>query len=139
MTAAHSDRTARTSQPEALWRRPDPGAFSSARLTRFQEWAARHHGAPEPDPSDPVASYAALHRWSTEHLTTFWGAFAEWSGVRFSTPYETVLADAAMPGADWFPGATLNYAEHALRPAEDPGAPPGRRCCTSTKHTSPLR
>ncbi|MGP3991233.1 acetoacetate--CoA ligase [Streptomyces sp. 3N207] len=125
MTAAHSDRTPRTSQvsqpsqPEALWR-PDPGDFPSARLTRFQDWAARHHGAPAPDPADPVASYAALHRWSTEHLATFWGAFAEWSGVRFSTPYETVLADARMPGARWFLGATLNYAEHALRPAEDP-------------------
>ncbi len=42
--------------------------------------------------------------------------------MRFATPYETVLADAAMPGARWFPGATLNYAEHALR-AGEPGSP----------------
>ncbi|MGY1434229.1 acetoacetate--CoA ligase [Streptomyces reniochalinae] len=120
MTAAHSDSsTSHPSAPEALWR-PDPAGFPTARLTRFQSWAAQHHGAPRPDPDDPVASYAALHSWSTEHLATFWSAFADWCDVRFSTPYETVLADDAMPGARWFPGATLNYAEHALRHAEDP-------------------
>ncbi|WP_197355892.1 acetoacetate--CoA ligase, partial [Streptomyces clavuligerus] len=69
-------------------------------------------------------SYPALHRWSVDELDTFWRAVTEWFDIRFATPYETVLADTAMPGARWFPGATLNYAEHALRAAaERPDAP----------------
>ncbi|QLE71018.1 acetoacetate--CoA ligase [Streptomyces rectiverticillatus] len=105
--------------PEPLW---TPGAdrVARAQVTRFQAWAAERHGAPAAVPGDPAASYAALHRWSVDELETFWQALAQWCGVRFSHPGERVLADRSMPGATWFPGATLNYAEHALRAAEDP-------------------
>ncbi|WP_367132068.1 MULTISPECIES: acetoacetate--CoA ligase [Streptomyces] len=108
-----------TGSPEPLWS-PGPERIARAQVTRFQQWAAERHGAPAAVPGDPAASYAALHRWSVDELETFWQAFTEWSGVRFSHPCERVLADPAMPGARWFPGATLNYAEHALRAAEDP-------------------
>ncbi|MCT2594539.1 acetoacetate--CoA ligase [Streptomyces sp. N2-109] len=118
MTAAH--RTPQPSAPEPLWR-PGPDRIGRARITRFQGWAAEHHGAPAAVPgAGPAADYAALHRWSTEDLPAFWQAVAEWFDVRFSSPYESVLGDTAMPGATWFPGATLNYAEAALRTAEDP-------------------
>ncbi|ARZ71277.1 acetoacetyl-CoA synthetase [Streptomyces albireticuli] len=60
-----------------------------------------------------------------ERLSDFWQAVAAWCDVRFSTPASRVLADPAMPGARWFPGATLNYAEHALRAAEDPARADG--------------
>ncbi|MFF7364612.1 acetoacetate--CoA ligase [Streptomyces sp. NPDC008125] len=96
-----------------LWQ-PGPERVAAAAVTRFQSWAAERHGAPA------EGGYPALHRWSVEELDTFWQAVAEWFDIRFSTPYETVLASRAMPGAEWFPGATLNYAEHALRTAEDP-------------------
>ncbi|WP_314173598.1 acetoacetate--CoA ligase [Streptomyces winkii] len=119
MTTAHSAPQPQPVTPEPLWQ-PGTDRVAGARITRFQEWAAEHHGAPAAVPGDPEASYAALHRWSVEELRVFWQALAEWFDVRFSAPYETVLADDAMPGADWFPGATLNYAEHALRSAEDP-------------------
>ncbi|MBI0300925.1 acetoacetate--CoA ligase, partial [Streptomyces sp. PRKS01-29] len=113
-TAAHSDH-----RPHPLWQ-PGADRIARSRLTAFHAWAAERHGAPAPGPDDPTAGYAALHRWSVEELETFWRAVAEWFEVRFATPYERVLADATMPGARWFPGATLNYAEHALRAAEDP-------------------
>ncbi|WP_432250180.1 acetoacetate--CoA ligase [Streptomyces sanyensis] len=96
-----------------LWQ-PDADRIADARVTRFQAWAAEHHGAPA------EGGYPALHRWSVDELETFWQAVAEWFDIRFTTPYERVLADRSMPGARWFPGATLNYAEHALRTAEDP-------------------
>ncbi|MFI1016937.1 acetoacetate--CoA ligase [Streptomyces sp. NPDC020965] len=95
-----------------LWQ-PDADRIARARITRFQSWAAEHHGAPAD------GGYPALHRWSVDELETFWRAVAEWSDIRFTTPYERVLADPAMPGARWFPGATLNYAEHALRAADE--------------------
>ncbi|MEE1943167.1 acetoacetate--CoA ligase [Streptomyces sp. TRM 70361] len=106
-------------RPEPLWR-PAPDRIDAARLTRFQAWAAERFGAPAAVPGDPAAGYAALHRWSVAELPVFWQAVAEWFDVDFATPYETVLADRAMPGARWFPGATLNYAEHALRAGKDP-------------------
>lgn len=106
-------------QPEPLWR-PGEDRVARAQVTRFQTWAAERHGAPAPVPGDPAASYAALHRWSVDELERFWQAVAQWCDVRFASPYERVLADRDMPGATWFPGATLNYAEHALRAAEDP-------------------
>lgn len=99
-----------TENPEPLWR-PDPQRMAEAQVTRFQTWAAEHHGAPS------EGGYPALHRWSVDRLETFWKAVTEWFDVRFSTPYTRVLGDRAMPGAEWFPGATLNYAEHALRAA----------------------
>ncbi|MGW2057676.1 acetoacetate--CoA ligase [Streptomyces sp. NPDC001840] len=105
MTAAAS--------PEPLWQ-PDPDRIAAARVTRFQAWAAERYGAPA------EGGYAALHRWSVDELDTFWKAVADWFEVRFSTPYRQVMGDRTMPGAQWFPGATLNYAEHALRTAEDP-------------------
>ncbi|WP_432585761.1 acetoacetate--CoA ligase [Streptomyces sp. HD1123-B1] len=113
-TPAHSDPL-----PRPLWQ-PGADRITRSQLTRFHTWAAERHGAPAATPDDPAASYAALHRWSVAELKTFWAAVAEWFEVRFSTPYESVLADSAMPGARWFPGATLNYAEHALRAGEDP-------------------
>ncbi|MEV6794299.1 acetoacetate--CoA ligase [Streptomyces sp. NPDC051320] len=98
---------------EPLWQ-PSRPRIDAARITRFQSWAAERYGAPA------GGGYAALHRWSVDELETFWTAVADWFDVRFSTPYDTVLADRSMPGAQWFPGATLNYAEHALRTAEAP-------------------
>ncbi|MFR9675731.1 acetoacetate--CoA ligase [Streptomyces sp. TR06-5] len=118
MTAAHSNPQSEQSTAEPLWR-PEPERIRSAAVTRFHAWAARQHGAPAPVPDAPEQNYARLHRWSVDELTTFWQAVVEWFDVRFSTPYDTVLADRTMPGAVWFPGATLNYAEHALRAGED--------------------
>ncbi|MEO3756147.1 acetoacetate--CoA ligase [Streptomyces sp. B6B3] len=105
--------------PEPLWR-PAPDRVAAARLTRFHEFAAAVHGAPEPLPDDPEASYAALHRWSVTELGTFWEAVADFFGVDFAAPHRVALADRVMPGARWFDGARLNYAEHALRPGLDP-------------------
>ncbi|GAA0491230.1 acetoacetate--CoA ligase [Streptomyces sp. NPDC046215] len=111
-------------QPEPLWS-PGPDRVARAQVTRFHSWAAGEHGAPASVAGDPAASYTALHRWSVAEPERFWQAVTEWCEVRFATPYERVLADPAMPGATWFPGATLNYAEHALRPAADPARADG--------------
>ncbi|KND26739.1 acetoacetate--CoA ligase [Streptomyces acidiscabies] len=99
-----------TSNPRPLWQ-PDAERIARAKVTKFQTWAARQHGAPA------AGGYPALHAWSVAEPEAFWTAVTEWFDVRFSTPYARVLGDRSMPGARWFPGATLNYAEHALRHA----------------------
>ncbi|WP_428956067.1 acetoacetate--CoA ligase [Streptomyces sp. cg35] len=102
-----------TANPSPLWQ-PDPQQISDAQVTRFQAWAAEHYGAPA------EGGYEALHRWSVTELETFWKAVTDWFDVRFTHPYARVLGSREMPGAEWFPGATLNYAAHALRAADDP-------------------
>jgi acetoacetyl-CoA synthetase len=95
--------------PEVLWA-PNPAATGP--MTEFAAWVHEHHGIDAGDTS----GYAALHAWSVTDLDAFWSAAAEFLGVRFSSPPTAVLGSRAMPGAEWFPGATLNYAEHALTP-----------------------
>ena len=64
-------------------------------------------------------TWGDLLAWSLADLDGFWRAVARELGVRWSTPPTggVALADASMPGASWFPGSRLNYAEHALRHA----------------------
>jgi acetoacetyl-CoA synthetase len=76
-------------------------------LDRFADWLHARRGL-------DVASYGELHAWSVTDLDGFWSAVAEFSGVRFHRRPTAVLGRREMPGAEWFPGATLNYAEHAL-------------------------
>lgn len=104
--SAPSDST----EPEILWQ-PDEETVRNARITAFAERAAQEHGV-------AVEGYEDLWRWSTTDLRAFWGTVAEHLGVRFHEAPSEVLASEDMPGATWFPGSTLNYAEHALHPAE---------------------
>ena len=71
-----------------------------------------------------VRDYHELWRWSVEDLEGFWGALWDWFEI--GTRPTSACSASEMPGAEWFPGATLNYAEHLLG-----GARRGsRRSCT---------
>lgn len=61
------------------------------------------------------ADYDEAWQWSVDNLEEFWGAVWEHFEIITHTPYETVLREQKMPGADWFPGATINYTEHIVR------------------------
>jgi acetoacetyl-CoA synthetase len=63
--------------------------------------------------------YDDLWRWSVDDLDGFWSSIWSFFDVRASHPYDVVLADPTMPGARWFPGARLNYAERALATTGD--------------------
>ena len=91
---------------ETLWT-PTPGAVAHTRIARFRAWLAS-------EKSIELADYSALWQWSVEDLEAFWAAVAEFLDVRFHAQPETVLVERVMPGARWFPCATLNYAEQAL-------------------------
>ena len=58
--------------------------------------------------------YDALWRWSVDDLEGFWAAVWDFFEIRAHVPYERVLGSREMPGAEWFPGARLNFAEHML-------------------------
>jgi acetoacetyl-CoA synthetase len=64
-------------------------------------------------------SFEALQRWSVEDLEGFWQAVWDFFELRAQTPHDRVLGSREMPGAEWFPGARLNYAEHMLGRDED--------------------
>ena len=92
---------------ELLWT-PSPEWIADTNLTCFMQWLQRERGLAFDD-------YAALWRWSTTQIEAFWQAIWDYSEIRASTPPTAVLTERRMPGADWFPGARLNYAEHVLR------------------------
>src|SRR6478752_3643660 len=98
---------------DLLWT-PSAARLERSHLTRYLRWLAargRHFD-----------SYEALWRWSVADLPAFWQSMVDFCGLQFSTPPSQVLGRRTMPGAEWFPGARLNYAQHALRherPGED--------------------
>jgi acetoacetyl-CoA synthetase len=93
---------------EIVWS-PGDGAWEKSRLADFARHL-RQRGGPAVD------DYEALLEWSLAQPGPFWAAIAEWAHVRWHDEPIADLADPAMPGAVWFPGGTLNYAEQALRP-----------------------
>ena len=99
---------------DLLWT-PSSEQVARANLTAFQAWLTERHGK-------SFDSYDAMWRWSIGDLEGFWQAIWDYAGIQSSAPHTRVLASRSMPGAKWFPGARLNYAEHVLareRPGED--------------------
>ncbi|SEK56233.1 acetoacetate--CoA ligase [Nonomuraea pusilla] len=93
---------------------PDPGQVARARATDFIGWLARERGVTVPTWDD-------LRNWSVTGIEDFWACVWAYFEVKARTPYETVLTGRTMPGARWFPGATLNYAEHCFGEPRDAG------------------
>ena len=100
--------------PEPLWR-PNPERIERAGITRFLRWLERERGR-------RIDGYEALWQWSVDDLEGFWAAIWDFCGVISHTPYERVLGEREMPHAQWFPGASVNYAEHMLAWARRPDA-----------------
>ena len=92
---------------DILWT-PSPERIAHANVTALRLWLERERGL-------RFAGYAAMWRWSVEDLEGFWGALWDYFHIEASVPYERVLGKRSMPGAEWFPGARLNYARHVLR------------------------
>jgi acetoacetyl-CoA synthetase len=91
--------------PTLLWE-PPPELVERALMTHFM----RERG---------FADYEQLWRWSVRDIEGFWASIWDFFGVEGG--YDRVLGSRAMPGAEWFPGARVNYAEHLFR-GKDPAA-----------------
>ncbi|MFZ2207231.1 MAG: acetoacetate--CoA ligase [Porticoccaceae bacterium] len=88
-------------EPSAEFRR-------QTNMTAYMNWLADTRGL-------KFADYAALQRWSVAHLEAFWQSIWDYYQVQSPTPVARVLSSHAMPGAQWFAGASLNFAEHIFR------------------------
>lgn len=100
-----------TTGGEILWE-PPADVMSTSRVGQFLAWLREHRGL-------DFATYEELWRWSVTDLEGFWGSVAEHLGVRFHDRPTAALEHRTMPGARWFPGGTLNFAEHALGGADE--------------------
>jgi len=92
---------------EILWT-PDAGRIERANVTALLRWLERERGL-------AFDGYTELWRWSMSDLEGFLGALWDYFQIESSAPPERVLGSRAMPGAQWFPGARLNYAQNVLR------------------------
>ena len=91
-----------------LWQ-PTPAAIAATRLEAFRRGVSAQTGL-------PLDGYASLHDWSVRDKAAFWQAVWRFADVRAGHEAERVLEEGdRMPGARWFVGARLNYAENLLR------------------------
>ncbi len=97
-----------------LWE-PTPQEQERAWLTGFMRWVGEREGR-------TFTEYEQLRQWSVRELERFWESIWEYFGVRSSRPYERVLDARTMPGARWFEGVELNYAENMLCNRQTGGA-----------------
>jgi acetoacetyl-CoA synthetase len=99
------------SQTEKLWE-PPADLVENARLTEFMRWLEAERGR-------RFAGYDELWRWSVDDLEGFWTAIWDFFAVQADGDPAPALASREMPGARWFPGASLNYAEHVFAGKDD--------------------
>jgi acetoacetyl-CoA synthetase len=92
---------------DVLWV-PPADVWQTSRMAAYLRWLREQRGL-------VLADYPALWRWSVEDLAGFWRSIWDYFEVISSTPPVRTLSGTQMPGARWFSGATLNYAEHVLR------------------------
>ncbi len=89
-----------------LWT-PPADVRATTEIGRYLAWLERERGL-------AFATYEDLQRWSVADLPAFWTSIWDFFEVKAHAPYTTALASDAMPGATWFPGARLNFAEHLI-------------------------
>jgi acetoacetyl-CoA synthetase len=110
-------------QAEKLWE-PPAALVERARMTEYMRWLAAERGR-------EFGSYDELWQWSVDDLDGFWASIWDYFDVQADGDPTPVLAERAMPGARWFPNASLNYAEHVFRGKDD--------AATAILHASELR
>jgi acetoacetyl-CoA synthetase len=89
-----------------LWT-PTCDRAEASQMAAYQNWLKQTKGL-------EFDSYNDLWTWSTTDLEAFWQSICDYFELQFSQSASTVLAERKMPGAKWFPGAQLNWAENIL-------------------------
>ncbi len=95
------------SEGQLLWT-PSPKFVERSNIAHYMTWLKETQRI-------DVAGYEALRKWSVTDIEAFWASIWDYFKVRSATPYKQVLDRRVMPGANWFEGSRVNYAEHLLR------------------------
>jgi acetoacetyl-CoA synthetase len=103
--------TGPVSEPVLLWE-PSREAIERTTLHRYMGWLERTR-------EKRFESYEELRRWSVSELGGFWSSIVEFFELQVPEAGSDVLADPSMPGAVWYPGARVSYAEHIFRGKRD--------------------
>jgi acetoacetyl-CoA synthetase len=101
------DRPSGGEEGALLWT-PRPEQVAGSRLTDYAAWLTRERGI-------GTVGYPELWEWSIKEIASFWDSIWRYFDVVGDPGQGPALVGVAMPGAEWYPGATLNYAENALR------------------------
>jgi acetoacetyl-CoA synthetase len=97
---------------QPIWT-PSPERVRNAALTRFSHYVQERYKA-------PIHDYTSLHKWSVEFPENFWNAVWDFCEIRCSQNAQQTIEDGTrMPGAQWFVGALLNYAENLIPVGDD--------------------
>ena len=94
-----------------LWE-PPAEVIAQANLTRYMAWLKENKGL-------DFQTYPDLWQWSVTEIEAFWESIWHYFDIKAAKPYHTVLAERTMPGAQWFAGAELNYAENFFQQMTD--------------------
>lgn len=105
-TVGKSDIASADLDGALLWE-PTEERIREANVTTYMSWLREHRNL-------DFASYDQMWRWSIDDLEAFWLSVWDFFEIQASAPFDRVLAKAEMPGARWFPGTKLNYAERSL-------------------------
>jgi acetoacetyl-CoA synthetase len=97
--------------PEKLWK-PPAELVERSRLREFMRWLQAERGL-------GFATYDELWQWSVDDLEAFWSAIWDFFEVQADGEAEQALGNREMPGAEWFAGTSLNYAEHVFAGKDD--------------------
>ncbi len=92
-----------------LWE-PSEKTKQESNLRKYMQWLEQKRGLHFTGPEE-------LWAWSVDKLEDFWASLWDYFEIQASMPYKTVLVERKMPGAQWFPGAQLNYVQHVFRNA----------------------
>ncbi len=97
---------------ELLWE-PSKSAIEKTNMYKFMQGVNERFGR-------SFSKYEELYRWSIDNIPDFWASMWDFAQIKFSRKYDRVVDDLSkMPGAKWFPGARLNFAENLLRYRDD--------------------
>jgi acetoacetyl-CoA synthetase len=108
----HSLREGESIMGELLWK-PSEERAKSSNMYRFMTFINERH-------QQNFTDYEGLYAWSISHIPDFWAAAWDFLGIKASRGYDQVIEDERkMPGAKWFSGARLNFAENLMRFRDD--------------------
>jgi acetoacetyl-CoA synthetase len=101
-----------TEQPaEKLWE-PSADLVERARMSEYMRWLEAERGL-------GFDGYHDLWRWSVGDVEGFWASIWDFFSIQADGGYDSVLGQRRMPGAEWFAGTRLNYAEHVFAGKDD--------------------